>query len=74
MLKVLSAIVLAAAAAAVMTVSFAPSGPVDAGPLAKRDEATLNSCTARPWPYLNCVGTTLGNPHIRLVTTDRLAP
>jgi hypothetical protein len=49
-----------------------PSGPVDAGPLAQRDEATLKSCVARPWPYLNCVGTSLGNPRVRLVTTDRL--
>ncbi|HZL30849.1 MAG TPA: hypothetical protein VFC54_07290 [Pseudolabrys sp.] len=72
MLKVLSAIVFAAATAVVMTISFAPSGAVDAGPLAKPDLATLHSCVARPWPYLNCVGTSVGNPKIRLVTTDRL--
>jgi hypothetical protein len=41
--------------------------------LAKHDEATLKSCTQRPWPYLNCVGTSVGNQRIRLVTTDRLA-
>ena len=50
------------------------SGCVDAGPLAKPDEAVLKSCTQRPWPYLNCVGTPLGNQKIRLVTTDRLTP
>ena len=72
MLKVLSAIVSAAAIAAVMTISFAPSGSVNAGPLAEPDGVTLKSCTARPWPYLNCVGTGHGNPKIRLVTTERL--
>jgi len=34
----------------------------------------LKACTKQPWPYLNCVGTPLGNPRIGLVTTDRLAP
>lgn len=72
MLKVLSAIVSAAALAAVMTISFAPSGPVTAGPIAGRDGVTLNACRARPWPYLNCVGTSHGSRQIRLVTTERL--
>lgn len=72
MLKIISAIVTAAAIAAVLTIFLTPSGPVDAGPLAQRDEATLKSCVARPWPYLNCVGTSLGNPRVRLITTDRL--
>lgn len=74
MLKALSAILTAAAIAAVITVFLAPSGTVDAGPLAKRDEAALKSCTQRPWPYLNCVGTPVGNQKIRLVTTDRIVP
>jgi hypothetical protein len=73
MLKVLSAIVSAAAIAAVMTISFAPSGPVTAGPIAGQNGATLKSCTARPWPYLNCVGTELGSRKIRLVSTERLS-
>jgi hypothetical protein len=74
MLKTVSAIISAAAVAAVITVFLAPSGTVDAGPLAKPTEATLKSCVQRPWPYLNCVGTAVGNQKIRLVTTDRLAP
>ena len=41
MLKIVSAILTAAAIAAVLTIFLTPSGPVDAGPLAKRDEATL---------------------------------
>ncbi len=73
MLKTVSAILTAAAIAALLTV-FTPGSPVDAGPLAKPDEAALKSCTQRPWPYLNCVGTPLGNQKIRLVTTDRLTP
>jgi hypothetical protein len=72
MLKIVSAILSAAAIAAVITIFLAPSGPVDAGPLPRHDEATLKSCTQRPWPYLNCVGTPVGNQRIRLVTTDRL--
>lgn len=74
MLKTLSAILAAAAIAAVLTVLLAPGGAVDAGPLAKPTEAALKSCKQRPWPYLNCVGTPLGNQRIRLVTTDRLTP
>lgn len=74
MLKTISAILSAAAIAAVIAVFLAPSGTVDAGPLAKPVEAALKSCTQRPWPYLNCVGTPLGNQKIRLVTTDRLTP
>lgn len=72
MLKTLSAIATAAAVAAVMTISMSPSSPVDAGPLVQQDEAVLKTCTQRPWPYLNCVGTSMGNQKIRLVTTDRL--
>jgi hypothetical protein len=74
MLKTVSAILSAAAVAALVTVFLAPGGAVDAGPLAKPDEAVLKTCTQRPWPYLNCVGTSVGNQRIRLVTTDRLTP
>ncbi|MBI1204378.1 MAG: hypothetical protein GC182_17905 [Rhodopseudomonas sp.] len=74
MIKIASAITTAAAIAGILTVFFTPSDAVNAGPLAGRAQTTLKSCVARPWPYLNCVGTSLGNPHIRLVTTDRLAP
>jgi hypothetical protein len=72
MLKTLTAIVTAAAIAAAITVLSSP-GPVDAGPLEKPAEATLKACTQKAWPYLNCVGTSLGNPRIRVVTTDRVA-
>ncbi len=73
MLKTISAIVTAAAIAGFATLISAPtSSPVTAGPLAKPVEDTLKSCTQRAWPYNNCVGTAVGNPKIRLVTTDRL--
>ena len=74
MLKSLTAVMAAAAIAGVLTLLFAPSAPVDAGQLAKPAEAALKACTQQAWPYLNCVGTPLGNPRIRLVTTDRVAP
>ena len=73
MLKAVSAVLTAAAIAAVVTVLSAPAnGPVSAGPLPQREEAALKSCTQRAWPYNTCVGTAVGNPKIRLVTTDRL--
>jgi hypothetical protein len=73
MLKSITAIAAAATIAAAITVLTAPGGELSAGPLPKPDEAALHACAQRPWPYLNCVGTHLGNPRIRLVTTDRLA-
>jgi hypothetical protein len=71
MLKTITAVLSAAAIAAVLTVFSSPS-PVDAGPLAKPAETVLKACTQNAWPYLNCVGTSVGNPKIRLVSTDRL--
>jgi len=71
MFKTISAIVSAAAVAAVITFAL-PGVQVDAGPLAKPAEATLKACTQMAWPYLNCVGTEVGNQRIRLVTTDNL--
>ncbi len=71
MLKAISAIISAAAIAGFITFIL-PGAPVDAGPLDKPAEATLKACTQQAWPYLNCVGTAVGNPKIRLVTTDRL--
>ena len=62
----------AAAIAAVATfASIGASAGVSAGPLAAPQATAIKACADRPWPYLNCVGTRFGNPHIRLVTTDR---
>jgi hypothetical protein len=72
MLKTTTAIMVAATIAAAFTVLSAPTAHVDAGPLAQPAEAALKACTQRAWPYLSCVGTPLGNPRIRLVSTDRL--
>jgi hypothetical protein len=74
MLKSIIAVMAAAAIAAALTLLSGASDRLDAGPLAKPAEAALKACTQLPWPYLNCVGTSLGNPHIRLLTTDRLNP
>ena len=71
MLKTTTAVMIAAAIAAAVTVLSAPA-PVDAGPLAKPAETALKACAQRAWPYLNCVGTPFGNPRIRLVTVERL--
>ena len=49
-------------AGAVTMLSGPDRGPVDAGPLAEPAEAALKACTQRAWPYLNCVGTAIGNP------------
>ncbi len=71
MIKAMSAILTAAAIAGFITFIL-PGAPVDAGPLDKPAAATLKACTQQAWPYLNCVGTEIGNPKIRLVTTDRI--
>lgn len=71
MLKSTTAVMIAAAIAAAITVLSAPTAHVDAGPLAKPAETALKACTQRAWPYLNCVGTPFGNPRIRLVTVER---
>jgi|GEM_PF-478672 hypothetical protein len=74
MLKLISAVMAAAAIAGVLTLLSATSARLDAGPLAKPEEAALKACTERPWPYFNCIGTPLGNPRIRLLATDQLTP
>jgi len=51
---------------------FSSQGQVDAGPLPKPAETVLKACSQNPWPYLNCVGTSVGNPRIRLVSVERL--
>lgn len=71
MFQISTAIMVAAALATAFTVLTEPTH-VDATTLAKPSEALIKDCTQRPWPYLNCVGTPVGNPRIRLVTTDRL--
>lgn len=72
MLKSTTAVMIAAAIAAAITILSAPTAPVDAGPLAKPAETALKACIQQAWPYLNCVGTPFGNPRIRLVTVERL--
>jgi hypothetical protein len=74
MSKSITAILVAAAIAGALTLLSAANAPLDAGPLAKPAAAAMKACNERPWPYLHCVGTPFGNPRIRLVTTDRLAP
>lgn len=72
MFKLTNIVVTAAAIAAVVTLLTGTSARLDASPLAEPAQTMLKTCTQRPWPYLNCVGTAVGNPHVRLVTTDRL--
>ena len=71
MLNSTTAIMIAATIAAAITVLSAPIAPVDAGPITKPAEAAMKACNNQPWPYLHCVGTEFGNPHIRLVAAER---
>jgi hypothetical protein len=73
-MKSLTAVLAAAAVAALVTLLSAPAEKVAAGPMPAATAAAMHACAARAWPYLDCVGTRFGNPHIRLVTTDRLSP
>jgi len=72
MLKFISAVLAAAAIAGALTFLTAVSDRLDAGPLPEPKEAALEACTQRPWPYLNCIDTPIGNSGIRLITTDRV--
>jgi hypothetical protein len=72
MLKSLTAIMAAAAAAATVTLLSAPTAQVTAGPMPAAASAPMQACAQRAWPYNNCVGTPYGKPNVRLVTTDRL--
>lgn len=71
MLKTIAAILAAAIIAATITVISAPITDVIASPLPKPAADAITACKQRPWPYVNCVGTEFGNPHVRLVSIDR---
>ena len=73
MFKVTHSIIAAAAIAGVVTVLTGNSDRVGAGPLAEPAQSALKACTERPWPYLNCVGTRFGDPHIRLIASEHFA-
>jgi hypothetical protein len=70
MLKTTAAVMFAAAVATAVTILSAPATHVDASPLPQAAAAPMHACAQRAWPYLRCVGTRFGNPHVRLVTTD----
>ncbi len=72
MLKTTTAVMVAATIAAAVTVLSAPTTHVNANPLPTASAAPMTGCAQRAWPYLRCVGTAFGNPHVRLVSTDRL--
>ena len=72
MFKSTTAVIIAAAVAAAITILSAPTAPVDATPVAKPVADAMTACAQRPWPYLRCVGTEFGNQRVRLVTADRL--
>ncbi len=72
MLKTTTAVMVAATVAAAVTALSTPTTHVNANPLPTASAAPMTACAQRAWPYLRCVGTAFGNPHIRLVSTDRL--
>ncbi len=72
MLKTTTAVMVAAAVAVAVTILSAPTTHVNASPLPIASAAPMTACAQRAWPYLRCVGTQFGNPHVRLVSTDRL--
>jgi hypothetical protein len=71
--KLVDYVIAAAVIAGALTLLTANNGRLNADPLPQPARAAVKACTERPWPYLNCVGTRFGNPHIRLVTTERFA-
>jgi hypothetical protein len=73
MLKTLAAILAAAIIAATITILSAPIADVVADPLPQPALDAIAACKQQPWPYLNCVGTELGNPRVRLISLERPA-
>lgn len=73
MLKTIAAIVAAAIIAGAITIISAPIADVVASPLPQPVADAITTCKQHPWPYLNCVGTEFGNPHVRLISTQRPA-
>jgi hypothetical protein len=71
MFKWIEAVLAAAAIAGLLTFLTAANG-LDGGPLPTPTTTALQACTQQPWPYLNCVGTPNGDPHVRLIATQRL--
>ena len=75
MLKFLGAVMAAAAFAGVLTVrSATTNAQLDASPPAMQEEASVKACADKPWPYRTCIGSSVENPHIQLLTTERLTP
>ena len=72
MLKTTTAVMVAAADRRRRHHLSAPTAQVNASPLPTPRRPPMHACAQRAWPYLRCVGTAFGNPHIRLVSTDRL--
>jgi hypothetical protein len=73
MMKTFVASAAAAIMAADITVISALIGDVVASPLPKPAVDAITACKQRPWPYINCVGTEFGNPHVRLISINRPA-
>ena len=73
MLKTIAAIVAAAVIAGAITILSAPIADVVANPLPQPAVDAITACKQQPWPYLNCVGTKFGNPHVRLISLERQA-
>jgi len=71
MLKTIAAVVAAAIIAGAITILSAPIADVVANPLPQPAVDAITACKQQPWPYLNCVGTEFGNPHVRMISLDR---
>jgi hypothetical protein len=74
MLKLLSAVVVAAGIAGVVTfLPGATSARLAASPPAKPEQVS-EACADRPWPYLNCIGSPREESRLQLLTADRFTP
>jgi len=71
MLKTIAAVVAAAIIAGAITILSAPIADVVANPLPQPAVDAITACKQQPGPYLNCVGTEFGNPHVRMISLDR---
>lgn len=68
--QVTPAILAAAVIAGIFTAATGASSKLDASPIAEPARSVLKACTQQAWPYLNCVGTAVGEPNVRVIKVN----
>ena len=68
--KLTPAVFAAAVIAGIFTAATGSSSKLDASPIAEPARSVVMACTQQAWPYLNCVGTEVGEPNVRVIKVN----